>query len=39
MNLDWVAYLVEVYWPFMAAALLVGLLTGWFSVSKRKGGS
>jgi hypothetical protein len=37
MNLDWVAYLVEVYWPFMGAALLVGLLTGWFSVSKRKG--
>jgi hypothetical protein len=37
MNLDWVAYLIEVYWPFMAAALLVGMITGWFSVSKRKG--
>lgn len=35
--MDWVAYLVEVYWPFMAGALLVGLLTGWLSVSKRKG--
>lgn len=37
MDLGWVAYLVEVYWPFMGFALLVGLLTGWFSVSKRKG--
>ncbi len=35
--MDWVAYLVEVYWPFMVGALLVGLLTGWLSVSARKG--
>ncbi len=37
MNLDWITYLVEVYWPFLGGALLVGLLTGWLSVSKRKG--
>jgi hypothetical protein len=37
MSLDSLTYLVEVYWPFMACALLIGLVTGWFSVSKRKG--
>jgi hypothetical protein len=37
MTLDSLTYLVEVYWPFMAGALLVGLLTGWLSVPKRKG--
>ena len=37
MNMDWVVYLVEVYWPFMVGAALVGVLTGWFSLLKRKG--
>ena len=37
MNMDWLVYLVEVYWPFMVGAALVGVLTGWFSLSKRKG--
>lgn len=37
MTLDSLTYLVEVYWPFIAGALLVGLLTGWLSVAKRKG--
>jgi hypothetical protein len=37
MSLDSLTYLVEIYWPFMAGALAIGLLTGWFSVSKRKG--
>ena len=37
MDLGWVGYLVEVYWPFMLGALLVGLLTGWLTVSKRQG--
>lgn len=36
MTLDSLTYLVEVYWPFMAGALVVGLVTGWFSVAKRK---
>ena len=37
MTLDSLTYLVEVYWPFMAGALLVGLVTGWLSLSQRKG--
>jgi hypothetical protein len=37
MSLDSLTYLLEVYWPFLIAALLVGLLTGWFSVSRPKG--
>jgi hypothetical protein len=37
MSLDSLTYLVEVYWPFIAGALAIGLATGWFSVSKRKG--
>ena len=30
-------YLLEVYWPFVLIALVVGLGTGWFSVTGRKG--
>lgn len=37
MSLDSLTYLVEVYWPFLAGALLVGLLTGWLTVSRPKG--
>lgn len=37
MSLDSLTYLMEVYWPFMAGALLIGVATGWFSLSKRKG--
>jgi LPXTG-motif cell wall-anchored protein len=37
MTLDSLTYLLEVYWPFILGALLVGLLTGWFSVSRREG--
>jgi hypothetical protein len=31
MSLDSFTYLVEVYWPFMVGAAVVGLATGWFS--------
>lgn len=30
-----VLFLVGVYWPFMAVAGLVGLVTGWVSLSPR----
>jgi hypothetical protein len=33
MSLDSFQYLVEVYWPFLVAAGLVGLATGWFSTT------
>lgn len=36
MNIDTVAYLVEIYWPFLAGAAFIGLVTGWWSV-RRKG--
>jgi hypothetical protein len=31
MSLDSAIYLTEIYWPFLAAAAVVGLLTGWFT--------
>lgn len=37
MTLDSLTYLLEVYWPFVLGALVIGLLTGWFSVSRPKG--
>ena len=33
-----VQFLVGVYWPFMAGAALVGLITGWVSLSSAGGG-
>lgn len=33
--LNAVLFLVSVYWPFMAVAALVGLVTGWLSLGKR----
>lgn len=37
MTLDSLTYLLEVYWPFVLGALVIGLVTGWFSVSRPKG--
>jgi hypothetical protein len=37
MTLDSLVYLLEVYWPFVLGAGLVGLVTGWLSVTPRKG--
>lgn len=31
---DSIIYLVENYWMFLLAALLIGVLTGWFSSSE-----
>ena len=35
--LNAVVFLVGVYWPFMAGAALVGLVTGWLSLARRPG--
>jgi hypothetical protein len=37
MSLDSLIYLAEMYWPFLIGAGLVGLVTGWLSVSAKKG--
>jgi len=29
-------YLLPIYWPYMAGALLVGLVAGWFSYARPK---
>jgi hypothetical protein len=31
MSLDSLVYLLELYWPFLAAAAVIGLVTGWFA--------
>jgi hypothetical protein len=34
---DTVLFLLGVYWPFMAVALVVGLITGWISLDSKPG--
>jgi len=36
MTLDSLSYLLEIYWPFVLAALGIGLATGWFSYSETR---
>jgi len=31
MSLDSLLFLLEYYWPFLTAALAIGVLTGWFT--------
>jgi hypothetical protein len=33
MSIDSLIYLSEIYWPFLLAALLIGLATGWLTYS------
>jgi len=35
MVLDWLVNVVGVYWPFLLAALVIGLATGWLSYDQR----
>lgn len=35
MSLDSLTYLLELYWPYMAIAAVIGLTAGWFSFSAR----
>lgn len=37
MTFDSLIYLLEIYWPFVLAAGVIGLGTGWFSVTAQKG--
>lgn len=34
--LDSLTYLLEMYWPYAAGALLIGLVAGWFGYAPRK---
>ena len=36
MTLDSLSYLLEIYWPFVLAALVIGVGTGWFSYSETR---
>ena len=36
MTLDSLIYLIEMYWPFVLGAAVVGLVTGWWSVKPTK---
>jgi len=31
MSLDSLLYLLEMYWPFVLGAVLIGVATGWFT--------
>jgi hypothetical protein len=35
MLLDSLTYLLGFYWPYLVGALLIGLVSGWFSISAR----
>ena len=35
MSLDSLIYLLELYWPFLSAAAVIGLATGWLSYKAR----
>jgi hypothetical protein len=37
MSLDSLMYLLEVYWPYLVAAGVIGLGAGWFSGAPRRG--
>lgn len=34
--LNSLTYLLEIYWPYLAGALVIGLGAGWFSFAPRK---
>lgn len=36
MSIDSLTYLLELYWPFLAGATLIGLVAGWFSAAPKK---
>ena len=35
MTLDTITYLLGFYWPFVLGAAVVGLVTGWLSVTRK----
>ena len=34
MSVDSLVYLLGVYWPFLLAALGIGVMTGWFTYQR-----
>jgi hypothetical protein len=36
MSFASLTYLLAIYWPYMAGALAVGLVAGWFSYARPK---
>ena len=36
MSLDSLMYLLSIYWPYMAGAVLIGAAAGWFSYARPK---
>ena len=36
MSIDSVMYLLTIYWPYMAGALVIGVAAGWFSYARPK---
>lgn len=36
MSLDSLLYLLELYWPFLGGALLIGVVAGWFAGQPKK---
>lgn len=36
MSIDSVTYLLAIYWPYLAGALLIGVAAGWFSYARPK---
>ena len=35
--LETVVFICGIYWPYMAVAAAIGLVTGWLSLSRRPG--
>ena len=36
MSIDSVMYLLTIYWPYMAGAVVIGATAGWFSYARPK---
>jgi hypothetical protein len=36
MSLDSLTYLLEIYWPFLAGVLAIGIVAGWIGGTRRK---
>ncbi|MEQ1770732.1 MAG: hypothetical protein ABL879_12925 [Devosia sp.] len=36
MSLDSLVYLLEIYWPFLTGALVIGAAAGWYGGTRRK---
>lgn len=39
MSLSVVVYLLQIYWPFLLIALVIGVATGWYSENDAERGT